>query len=347
MTIVWFVLVLGAIILVHEFGHFLLAKLTGVYVYEFSLGMGPRLFKFKKRKGGETEYSIRLFPIGGYVQLAGEDADNNEKIPKKRQLYSKNFIQKVLIMGAGATFNFIFAFIVLFISGLVYGSTINTPVIDGIEKGYPADNTSLKSGDTIVSVDGEKIDSWNELSLAIQSSKGNDIVLDAKDSSGKIKTVTITPKKVEADNGATAYAIGISKKTVKEYGFGSAIKSAWNTTKSLFKLMFATLKSLFTGGVSVSELSGPVGIYTIVGDQAKAGFEHLLYLVAFLSVNVGVINLIPFPAFDGGRIFFLIIEKISRKKISPKVEATVNTIGFTLLMLLMVFVTFNDILRLF
>jgi regulator of sigma E protease len=329
MTIVWFILVLGAIILVHEFGHFLLAKLTGVYVYEFSLGMGPRLFKFKKRKGGETEYSIRLFPIGGYVQLAGEDVDNNEKIPKKRQLYS------------------IFAFIVLFISGLVYGSTINTPVIDGIEKGYPADNTSLKSGDTIVSVDGEKIDSWNELSLAIQSSKGNDIVLDAKDSSGKIKTVTITPKKVEADNGATAYAIGISKKTVKEYGFGSAIKSAWNTTKSLFKLMFATLKSLFTGGVSVSELSGPVGIYTIVGDQAKAGFEHLLYLVAFLSVNVGVINLIPFPAFDGGRIFFLIIEKISRKKISPKVEATVNTIGFTLLMLLMVFVTFNDILRLF
>ena len=346
MGIIWFILILGAIVLVHEFGHFIFSKLFGVYVYEFSIGMGPKLLHYKK-KGGETEYCLRLIPIGGFVSLAGEDADDNSKIKDDRKLYNKPVWQRLIIMIAGATFNFIFAFVLLFIMALIYGSSSTKPIIANVVEDYPAYEAGVEVGDRVISIDGQKTSSWSEVQLYISKSKGNEIEFVLKDKEGNKKTVIIDPEVVEDEEGNKTYLVGIGIDTTKKTGFVASIRYAVEETLNLYKLMLTTLKELVTGGVGVNELSGPVGIYSVVDSQAKEGFANLMYLTAYLSMNVGVINLIPFPAFDGGRVLFLIIEKIRRKPIKAKTEAMVNSIGFILLMLLMVVVTFNDILRLF
>ena len=346
MTIVWFVLILGIIILVHEFGHFIFAKWAGVYVYEFSIGMGPKVWS-RKDKNGETEYCIRAIPIGGFVSLAGEEVEDDEKIKQDRKLYNKNFFQRFMIMFAGAMNNFILCFLMLLISAFIYGSISQIPVVNSVSEEYPAYEAGIEAGDTIISIDGDKVSSWSEVQLLIQTAKGESVDITLLDNAGKEKKVKLTPKVIENEDGTTSYLIGVGMGGKVEKGFFVSIEYAVKTTGSLFKLMLTTIKELFSGGVAVKELSGPVGIYTIVGEQAKQGFESIMYLIAFLSINVGVINLLPFPAFDGGRILFLIIEKITGKAIPTKVENTVNSIGFMLLLLLMLYVTFNDILRLF
>ena len=345
MGILWFILILGAIVLVHEFGHFIFSKMFGVYVYEFSIGMGPKLLHYKK-KNGETEYCIRLIPIGGFVSLAGEDADDNNKIPEDRKLYSKPVWQRFLIMVAGVMNNFIFAFLLLFVMALIYGSATTKPIVSDVTLGMPAEAAGIQKGDTIISIDGDKISSFSEIQLYLQTSEGKEMEFVIKDKNGNKKTVMITPEKTLDEDGKDKYIIGIALDTKVNKGFISSLKYAGETTLSLYKLMFTTIKQLFNGRASVKDLSGPVGIYTIVSEESKSGFNNLLYLTAYLSINVGFINLLPFPAFDGGRVVFLIIEKIRRKRTPAKIEAIVNGIGFCLLILLMIFVTFNDILRL-
>ena len=346
LSLLYFILILGAIVLVHEFGHFIFSKLFGVYVYEFSIGMGPKIFHFKK-KGGETEYCIRAIPIGGFVSLAGEDADDNTKIDKKRMLYSKPVWQRLIIMIAGATFNFLFAFVILFVSALIYGSTSTKPVVANVSEGYPAYTAGIKEGDTIVSINKQRVSSWSEVQLYIGTSNGEKLNIVLKDKSGTKREVTIEPMKIETEEGEVRYAIGIGRDITVKRGLGVSLKNAVETTTSLYKLMLTTLKELVTGKFSVKDLSGPVGIYSVVDSQSKEGFQNILSLVAYLSMNVGVINLIPFPAFDGGRVLFLIIEKIRRKPIKAKTEGMINSIGFILLMLLMVFVTISDVIKLF
>lgn len=346
MTIIYFILILGLIILVHEFGHFIFAKWSNVYVYEFSLGMGPKIFG-KKDKKGETEYCIRTIPIGGFVSLAGEEVDDDEKIKKDRKLYNKSFIQRFMIMIAGAMNNFILCFLILLLGALIYGSVSQKPVVSSVNEGYPAFEAGINAGDTITHIDNQSVSSWSEVQLLIQTSKGKEITVSLKDVNDKKKSVKLTPQTVTSEEGEESYVIGVGMGGKIEKGFIPSVKYAFNTFGSLLKLMFTTLRELFTGGVAVKELSGPVGIYTVVGEQAKNGFESILYLIAFLSINVGVINLLPFPAFDGGRVLFLIIEKLTGKAIPTKVENMINSIGFILLMILMLYVTFNDILRLF
>lgn len=346
MTIIWFIIILGVIILVHEFGHFIFAKWAGVYVYEFSIGMGPKLWS-KKDKNGETEYCIRAIPLGGFVSLAGEEVNDDKKISKDRKLYNKSFIQRFMIMFAGAMNNFILCFVLLLVGALIYGSVSQTPVVNSVSEEYPAYKAGIQEGDTIVSLNGDKVSSWSEVQLLIQTTKGKELTIEVKDKEDKIRKVSLIPEIVENEDGTQSYIIGVGMGGVIEKGVLPSFKYAFKTTGSLFKLMITTIKELFTGGVAVKELSGPVGIYTVVGEQSKQGFENILSLIAFLSINVGVINLIPFPAFDGGRILFLLIEKIFKKPVPVNVENTINNVGFLLLLLLMVYVTFNDIVKLF
>lgn len=346
MAILWFILILGGIVLVHEFGHFIFSKIFGVYVYEFSIGMGPKILHFKKKKG-ETEYCLRLIPIGGFVSLAGEDADDNAKIPKERMLYSKPVWQRLIIMVAGVTFNFVFAFVLLFVMALIYGSTSTKPIVASVSEDYPAYEAGIKEGDKVLSINGKKVSSFSEMQLYIQTSKGKELEIVLKGPDGNKRTVNLVPKTITDEEGNKGYAVGIGLDTTVRKGFLNSLDYAFTTTGSLYKTILITLRELFIGGVSVRDLSGPVGIYTVVDEQSKLGFQNIMYLTAYLSVNVGAINLIPFPAFDGGRVVFLIIEKIRKKPVKAKTEAMVNSIGFILLMLLMAFVTLNDIIRLF
>ena len=348
MTLIYFILVLGIIVLVHEFGHFIFAKMFGVYVYEFSIGMGPKLFsKKRKNKKDETEYCIRAIPIGGFVQLAGEEVDDDSKIPKEKKLYSKPIWQRFLIMFFGAGNNFILAFLILLFCGVVFGSPNMEPVVSKLTPNYPMVESGIEVGDEFLKVNGNKISTVDDVRLYFSvATPGEPIELEMKKTFGEVVTYEVTPLKEEVD-GITSYKFGIEFTYEEEKGFFAPIKYAITKTGSLFNQMFITFKLLFTGQVGVNNLSGPVGIYSIVGETASAGFESVLQLVALLSINVGFINLIPFPAFDGGRILFLLIEKIKGSKVDPKIENICHSIGFILLLILIVYITFNDIIRLF
>ena len=345
MTFIIFILVLGAVVLVHEFGHFINAKIFKTYVYEFSIGMGKKLWSFKK-KGGETEYSIRLFPIGGFVRLAGEEVDDDKNIPKNRKLWAKSFWQRFLIMFSGAGFNFIFAILLLFIIGISYGSVSPKPIIGSVSENYPSYEAGLRDGDTVLSIDNVDVKTWDDMIWELTMKNGKETIFKVKDTNGNIKEIKVKPIK-EIKEKEESYVYGISRDTTKYKGIDHAINYTVTKTKSLFAVMFKTIGALFTGGVSIKDLSGPVGIYTAVDTTRENGWYSVLILIALLSVNVGILNLIPFPAFDGGRILFLIIEKLRGKPVKAETENLIHNIGFFLLLALLVYVTFNDILRLF
>ena len=340
-----FILILGFIVLVHEFGHFAWAKICGVYVYEFALGMGPKLWS---KKGKETEYSIRAIPIGGFCALAGEDVsdDDIKKIPKNRRLQAKSPWQRFLIMFFGAGNNFISAFIILFFIALIWGGTTMDPVISKVDKNSAAAVGGLSAQDRILKIDGRKIISSDDVSiyLAVSDPKKK-TKFEVKKKDGSIETYKIQPRKTKV-KGVTTYVYGIMMKQKKTHGFINSLSYMVNKGASLFRQMWITVKFLFTGHIKLNQLSGPVGIYSIVGQQKEAGLANILFLVAFLSINVGFINLLPLPAFDGGHIVFIIIEIIMGKPVSPELEAKIHTVGLILLLLLMVVVTINDIIKL-
>lgn len=342
-TLILFIILLGSIIFIHEGGHFLFAKLTGIYVYEFALGMGPKLFSFKK---GETEYSLRAIPIGGFCQLAGEEGED-ENLPKDRTLQGKKPWQRFLVMFFGAGFNFISAILVLFFIALIFGTTSVEPILSSVEKNSPAYKSGLRKGDEILEINGHDIWTIDDISLYLTIADNNkENIFKVKKETGEIKTYKVKPELTKKD-GEKKYIYGIGMTGEEEHGFVAAIKYTFIKTGSLFKQMGVTLLNLFTGGIRLSQLSGPLGIYEVVGTQASGGIASLLYLFSFLSINVGFINLLPLPAFDGGHILFIIIEKIKGSPVKPETEAKFHAVGLFLLMLLMIYVTFNDILRLF
>ena len=345
LSLIWFILILGAIVSVHEFGHFIFAKLSNTYVYEFSIGMGKKIFG-RKKKDGETEFCIRMIPLGGFVNIAGEDITDDE-VPKDRQMCNKGFFARFMILFAGAFFNFIFAFLILFVSALIWGATSTKPYVGDVSPEYPAYVAGIETGDLVLSIDGKKISNWDKGLVMLQTTKGEAVIFEVKKKDGSVKKYTVEPVLEKDEEGNESYKFGISTAYEKEYGFGKSLKYAGNKTVALLGSMWDTLKYLFNGRVGVNQLSGPVGIFTIVDSQAEQGLEAVLYLVAYLSINVGLINLLPFPAFDGGRILFLFIEKIFRKPVSKRVENIIHSIGFFLIIGLLIFVTFNDILRLF
>lgn len=343
-NILLFIIILTIIISIHEFGHFIWAKLTGVYVYEFAIGMGPKIIS---KQYGETVYSIRAIPFGGFCSLAGEDLDEDDakKVPKNKRLQNKSCWQRFLIMVFGPLNNFILAVVLLFFIALIWGGTTMKPIISEVEKGSAVEKIGIEEGDKIVKINGKKVTTSDDVSLYIamaDPTKKNTITVERD---GKNINFKVKPEKIGKGKEVT-YKYGMALKQERTKGFGNAIVYTFKKTGSIFKQMFITVGALFTGGVKVSQLSGPVGIYSVVGEQAKTGLANIIYLVAFLSINVGFINLLPIPAFDGGRIFFMIIEKIRRKPLSAKTENIIHSVGFILLMVLMAVITYNDIIRL-
>ncbi len=341
-----FIIILGVIVFIHELGHFTWAKIAGVYVYEFAIGMGPKLFGFKKN---ETYYSVRLIPIGGFCSMAGEDveADDVEKIPKERRLQAKSPWKRFLIMFFGPGNNFILALVLLFFIALVWGGTTMDPVVTDVVEDYPAYNAGIDVGDKILEINGHKVSTNDDVSLylAIADTKKENIIKVEKENGSKA-TYEIKPKKIKED-GNTNYYFGISIQQKQTHGIVNAFKYTAHKFGSLMKQMFLTIKFLFTGGVSLNQLSGPVGIYSIVGETSRAGIQNILYLIAYLSINVGFLNLLPIPAFDGGHILLILIELLRGKPISPEVENKLISITFILILFLMFIITINDIIKLF
>lgn len=345
-TIMILFIMLGLIISIHEFGHFIAAKKCGVYVDEFSIGMGPLIYKHKP-KNSETTYSLRLLPIGGYVSMA-EKADPKAKIKKDKILENKSFWQVLWVLINGITFNFLLAILLFFISGLAYGRPEQLPIINEVSENSPAYVAGLESNDRIISVNGVKTKTLYDFRIEVSGKKAKDsYVFEVKKENGNVVTYEIAPEVKVDENGNESRIFGVVfKETVYYKGIKEAFKYGITGFIENFVTIFRILGSLFTGQVSVKNLSGPVGIYSMVDSVKSTGLQTLIFLTAYLSINVGIVNLFPITVFDGGRIVILIIEKIIGKKTNEKVENILNFVGFGLMILLMIFVTINDILRL-
>lgn len=347
-TLLILIIILGVLIFVHEFGHFIVAKKTGVFVEEFALGMGPQIFKWK-RKNDPTTYSIRLLPIGGFCAMAGEVVEEKEKKLKKNQyMCNKKPYQKFLILVAGVTMNFMLALLIFFLQGLIWGSSNQLSYVGMVTENSAVAKAGITEGDRIISINGVKTNTWDKIQVAIalkNDSKSYEFVV--KKSDGSVNKYEVTPNYIKDKKGNEVMVFGFGAGNTLNKGFIASIKYSLIKFYSVISSMTLIIVKLFSGALGLKSLSGPVGMYTVVGESAKLGIQSLLYLTAYLSVNLGFINIIPFPAFDGGRILFVIIEKIKGSPVKAEVENWFHTIGFILLMILMIIITYQDILRLF
>ncbi|MDD5823812.1 MAG: RIP metalloprotease RseP [Firmicutes bacterium] len=331
-TAVLFVLMLLILVIPHEFGHMIVAKMCGVQVNEFSVGMGPLIYQKQK---GETMYSIRLLPLGGFCAMEGEDEDSDNP----RAFNNKTAAQKIAILLAGVFMNVVIAILVCIITFTAAGIAVNT--IDTVADGSPAAVAGLEAGDKIIEVDGQKVSRWSDTVLAIAEYQEGDKLEMTVQRDNQLKTVFIVPEfNEEVQRYTIGITAGVSHNIIQTVPYGVYY------TKQLNKVMIESFKMLFTGKVSKDELSGPVGLVKIV-DQTKANYTSYLLLLALVSLNLAIFNILPFPALDGGRILFVLIRLVTGNAISDEMEGTVHTIGMLLLLGLFVFITFNDILNFF
>ena len=340
MNIVIALIIFGIIVLIHEFGHFLFAKLSGVKVVEFSVGMGPRIFSVK---GKETKYSLKLLPLGGSCAMYGEDED--EDAPGS--FNSAPLLGRIATIAAGPIFNFILAFLVAIF--IVANVGVDKPVISGFVSGLPAESSGLMAGDEIKEINGKKVDFYRNVSTYLFLNQGKDIELTVKRNGNEEKTVNISPVYSEENS---QYMIGIRSSGYQKLTNPlEIIKYSVLEVKFTISMTVESLVHLIKGKVDVGEVSGPVGIVSMIGDTVNESKPYGIFvvllslsqMVLLLSANLGVMNLLPLPALDGGRLIFLFLEAIFRRPLNRKVEGYVHLAGFALLMLLMVFVMFNDI----
>lgn len=342
MGIVLAILVFSLIVFVHELGHFLLAKMNTIRVDEFSIGMGPRLLSTVK---GETRYSLKLFPIGGSCMMGEDDVDDMSE----GSFNSKSVWARIAVVAAGAVFNFILAFI---FAVIIVGYTgYDEPVISGVLPGYSAEAEGMQEGDRIVRMNGKKINVWREVTYYNMFHAGETVEL-VYERDGEKYEVTIVPKQDEDGN----YLMGVtSPAQYKKANVFTAIQYGVYEVKFWISTTLESLKMLITGNVGVDQLSGPVGIVDVVDDTYQQSKEYgavvvlmqMLNIGILLSANLGVMNLLPLPALDGGRLVFLVIEAIRGKRVAPDKEGMVHFVGMMLLFALMIFVLFNDLNRIF
>lgn len=330
MYIISAIIAFSILIIVHELGHFTLAKINGVKVEEFSLGMGPKLFGIK---GKETEYLIKALPIGGYVKMLGEE----EAVTDKRAFSSKTSAQKLSIIAAGPLMNLILA-VLLF--GIVGSRGYPVPVVNEIIKDSPAVTSGIKVGDKILKVDNEKISTWEDFQTKVYMMKGKPLNLTLL-RDGTEKNINVIPIMNKEEK---RYLIGIAPAFLKNPTIIQSTSYGFRQTGSLIKQTIGFFGTLFKGKASSSDFGGPVTIIKLSGQVAKAGIIPLMTFAAYLSVQLAIFNIIPFPALDGGWIFLFLFEIITRKKVDDKKVGFINYIGFALLMTLMVLITIKDIL---
>ncbi|MGM9834208.1 MAG: RIP metalloprotease RseP [Bacilli bacterium] len=344
-NIILLVLMMGFLVLVHELGHFLWAKKFGVYIYEFSIGMGPVIKTIKGKDG--INYSIRALPIGGFVQMAGEVYEDDNKIPKEKFLCNKPWWQRLIIISAGVIHNFITAIILFFVIACFIGNQKATLKIENVTKDGAFEKAGIVAGDKILAVNDHNVSNSDMLSIFL-AYKDKDGIYEFRieHQDGKTETIEVEPIEEERD-GEKVKVFGLELEVKEEKGLLASIKYAFTKFGTVMAQMWYTIGGLITGNISLNAMSGPVGIYSIVGTTAKNGALSFINLVAFLSVNLGFINFLPFPAFDGGRAVFILIEKIIGKPVDSKIENAFHTVGFFLLMLLMIYITIHDIIRLF
>ncbi len=349
MYIIIAIIIFGVLITTHELGHFIAAKLSGVKVNEFAVGMGPALFKKQK---GETLYALRVLPIGGYCAM---DEDVASEDP--RSFSNQSVWKRLLILISGAAMNFLTGFIVLLF--IVPSSmAFLTPTITGFFEGSPYQGESaLMEGDTFYKIDGQRVYFSSNITMLLgrNDSETHDLVIIRDGEKLELDDFTLTPVDYTID-GKTVHKYGLNF-GVKQEGVGAALRYTWDCSKDFVRMVWMGLSDLVTGAVGLKDLSGPVGIVEIINDvgenseTSSAAAVNIGYLAAFIAVNLAVMNLLPLPALDGGRVLFLgitaVIEKISKKKLNPKYEGYVHAAGMVLLLGLMAVVMFNDIYKLF
>ncbi|WNS82198.1 RIP metalloprotease RseP [Domibacillus sp. DTU_2020_1001157_1_SI_ALB_TIR_016] len=415
-TVIAFIVIFGSLVFFHELGHYLFAKRAGILCREFAIGMGPKVFAHKK---GETVWTFRLLPIGGYVRMAGEDPEtaelkpgqrigvvfnkNGEAInlilngrdrfkdarlievenadlehgmtiigyeegadelktypvhrealitedqlstqiaPYERQFNSKSLSKRAMAIFAGPLFNFILAFIIFVALAMIQGIPTNEPRLGEVTEGGAATRAGLQEGDRVMSINGGAVGSWEEIVGVVQENPGKELSF-LIDRNGEQLELPVTPSSMEAE-GETFGRIGVYSPFEHSVlgSFTSGAKEVYNWTRLIFEL----LGTMVTGQFSIDMLSGPVGIYVSTDTVAQSGVLNLAKWAGVLSINLGIMNLLPLPALDGGRLMFFLFEAVRGKPVDRKMEGLVHFVGFALLMLLMIIVTWNDIQRFF
>lgn len=354
-SLILFIIIFGVVVIAHEFGHFLIAKANGIHVVEFSVGMGPNIIS---RKKGGTKYSLKLFPIGGACMFEGEDgvADKDEESGEAKEPGPGSFLKakvwaRIATVVAGPLFNLLLAFIIAII--MVNMSVTRDPIASQVVEGGGAQAAGLQAGDRIISINEEKICLYQEISMYMQLSyRGGDLEV-VYERNGERYTTTLTP---QYDEEYGYYLLGISNADIKEPRGIESLKYAWYEMRYSVKMTYTSLGMLFTGRVSRKDVAGPVGIaVNVVGATYEASKEYgwqsvllnMLNITLMLSVNLGILNLLPVPALDGGRLVFLLLEVIRGKPVPPEKEGIVHFIGLVFFMILMVFIFFNDLVNIF
>lgn len=350
-SVVAFIIVIGVLVFIHELGHFLAARFFKVGVDVFSLGFGPKIFT---RIKGRTEYCISAIPLGGYVKMVGEEPGKD--LPPEDEAISfshKPLFQKSLIVAAGPAFNFFLAIFIFYVLYQFSGLYLSKPVIGSVLDDTPAQHAGFMPGDVITTVNGTEIRSFEDISLIVGSSEGQALDIGVR-REGRNLRLSVVPEKQETTN--------VFKESVERYVIGiqgtgevfhqplnpfQAMARSISDTYGLVKLTILSVGKMISGSISADNLGGPIMIAQMAGEQAKAGVVNFVWFIALLSVNLGIINLFPIPVLDGGHLVFFGIEAVTGKQVSEKLREKMIQFGAAILVALMVFVFYNDIIRIF